>query len=106
MPFVKGQSGNPGGRPAGKPFADALRMEIAASGDNHKALRQIAKVLLAQAKAGDMEAIRELANRLDGKPTQQIEASITETKFALVPETADRASWEQHCAEQRNEKHH
>jgi Family of unknown function (DUF5681) len=42
MPFEKGKSGNPGGRPKGKPFRDALMMEIKAAGDDHKALRKIA----------------------------------------------------------------
>jgi Family of unknown function (DUF5681) len=31
MPFQKGKSGNPGGRPKEKPFRDALRMEMLAA---------------------------------------------------------------------------
>ena len=76
MAFKKGQSGNPGGRSKEKPFADALRMEIAAAGENHKALRKVAKALLEQAEGGDIRAIRELADRLDGKPLQAVEASM------------------------------
>ena len=49
MPFEKGKSGNPGGRPKGKPFRDALMMEIAAAGEDHKALRKIAAALIAKA---------------------------------------------------------
>jgi len=45
MPFEKGKSGNPGGRPKGKPFRDALMMEIAAAGEDHKALRKIAALI-------------------------------------------------------------
>ena len=63
MAFKKGQSGNPGGRSKEKPFADALRMEIAAAGEDHKALRRVAKVLIGQAEGGDIRAIRELADK-------------------------------------------
>ena len=76
MAFKKGQSGNPGGRSKEKPFADALRMEIAAAGEDHKALRRVAKVLIGQAEGGDIRAIRELADRLDGRPMQAVEASV------------------------------
>jgi ribosomal protein L9 len=38
-----------------------------------KRLRAIARVHIAKAEAGDMQAIRELADRLDGKPTQMLE---------------------------------
>ena len=76
MPFKKGQSGNPGGRSSEKPFADALRMEIADAGEDHKALRGVARKLIEQAEGGDIRAIRELADRLDGKPMQAVEASV------------------------------
>src|SRR5262249_21097734 len=67
MTFIKGQSGNPGGKLRQKPFTDALRMEICEAGDDHKKLRRIARKLLAMAEASDMAAIRELADRLEGK---------------------------------------
>jgi hypothetical protein len=60
------------GRKAEKPFRDALRMEIAEAGDNPKALRNIAKKLIEQAEAGDMQAIREFADRIDGKVAQAV----------------------------------
>jgi Family of unknown function (DUF5681) len=72
MPFEKGKSGNPGGRPKGKPFRDALMMEIKAAGDNHKALRKIAAALLAKAANGDVPAINSLADRTDGKVAQAL----------------------------------
>jgi hypothetical protein len=77
MAFEKGQSGNPGGRPKEKPFRDALRAELAALGaDDPKALRGLARNLLKIA-AGDegLQAIKEVADRLDGKPVQAIENS-------------------------------
>ncbi len=84
MAFKKGQSGNPGGRSKEKPFADALRMEIAAAGEDHKALRRVAKVLIENAESGDIRAIRELADRLDGKPMQAVEASVDASVDSLT----------------------
>ena|ERR1700733_7391607 len=74
MAFQAGQSGNPGGRPKEKPFRDALRLELAALGDDDpKALRGLARKLLASAAGDDgLQAIREVADRLDGKPAQAI----------------------------------
>ena len=74
--FVKGKSGNPLGRAveAGKPFGEALRMEIAAAGADHKALRAIAKNLITLAQKPDatgLSAAMAVADRLDGKPTQE-----------------------------------
>lgn len=76
MPFEKGKSGNPGGRPKVKPFADALRMELAEAGADHKKLREIARNLIALASKDDekaLPAIKEIADRMDGKPAQAIE---------------------------------
>lgn len=64
------------GRKQEKPFRDALRMEIADAGENSKALRNIAKKLIQQAEAGDMQAIKEFADRLDGKAVQQVDADV------------------------------
>lgn len=55
-----------------KPFVEALRMEIAAGGQDHKTLRRIAAQLLAKAEEGDMQAIKELADRMDGKVPQAL----------------------------------
>lgn len=76
MPFEKGQSGNPGGRPKEKPFRTALNMELAEAGENHKALRAIARNLIQLAQKDDasaLPAIREIADRSDGKVPQAIE---------------------------------
>src|SRR5262249_33348416 len=60
----------PRGQQRDKPYREALRMELAAAGEDLKKLREIAKVHIARCEAGDMQAIKELADRLDGKPTQ------------------------------------
>jgi hypothetical protein len=61
------------GRPIGsvnreKPFNDALR--IALRGDPLR-LRRIADKLATLAEGGDLAAIREVADRLDGKPAAE-----------------------------------
>jgi hypothetical protein len=65
------------GRPIGslnrqKPFADALRMEICA-GNDPRHLRTIARKLIEMAEGGDLQAIKEVGDRLDGKCAQVIE---------------------------------
>lgn len=64
------------GRRAEKPFRDALRMELAAAGEDSRALRKIAKALIAAAEDGKMDAIREVADRIDGKVAQAIEGRL------------------------------
>jgi hypothetical protein len=68
---------NPRGQQRDKPFRDALRMELAALGDdNPRALRGLARKLLDIAAGADgLPAIREIADRLDGKPAQAVEMS-------------------------------
>jgi acetylglutamate kinase len=56
-----------------KPFREALRMELAAMGDDLKGLRRIAKAVIASASEGKMDAVKEIADRLDGKPVQATE---------------------------------
>lgn len=70
MSGVAGRSGTNKGKD--KPFKDALRMELAAAGENHKALRAVAAKLVALAQDGDMQAIKELADRVDGKVAQAV----------------------------------
>lgn len=78
MPF---QNGNKlGGRRKEKQFHDALQMELKETNDG-KALRKIARKLIAQAEAGEPWAIKEIADRLDGKPTQAIDQTITDERL-------------------------
>src|SRR6266436_2430155 len=86
----------PLGRPLGspnvrneKPFGHALRMELAAAGDSHRELRLIARNLIGLARAGEpaaLQAIREIADRLDGKPKQEAEVTLRQ---ALARELSD-----------------
>lgn len=89
MAGVAGRSGTNKGKD--KPFRDALRMQIAAAGEDQKALRDVADKLLDLARGGDMQAIKELADRIDGKVPQGIvggdddDPPIKVTKIELVP---------------------
>ena len=60
------------GRKQEKPFREAIRIQLAAAGDDQKALRAVASALIEKAMAGDMQAIKELADRTDGKVAQQL----------------------------------
>lgn len=48
-------------------------MQLAAAGEDQKALRAIADQLIAKAMEGDMQAIKELADRMDGKVPQVVQ---------------------------------
>jgi len=63
---------NPRGQQRDKIYREALRLELAdmSEGVDLKKLRQIARAHIEKAASGDMQAIKELADRLDGKPAQ------------------------------------
>lgn len=71
------------GRRQEKPFRDALRMQLAEAGEDHQALRAVAEKLIAKAQSGDMQAIKELADRVDGKAVQAI-AGDDENPIRLI----------------------
>jgi ribosomal protein L17 len=66
---------NPGGgKGQDKLWSDALRLavnEASADGDGKK-LRALANKLVEKGLEGDVSALREIGDRLDGKPTQAI----------------------------------
>jgi hypothetical protein len=74
MPFEPGLSGNPNGRPkAEKSFANMLRIAIKEAHDEGRdKLRAIADALVSKAVEGDVPAIKEIADRLDGKVPQAV----------------------------------
>jgi hypothetical protein len=68
---------NPRGQQRDKIYREALRLELAdmSEGVDLKKLRQIARAHIEKAASGDMQAIKELADRLDGRPAQVLEHS-------------------------------
>lgn len=63
-----------------RPFADALRHALHRwkdpSGEGRKAIEVIAAHYVDKAIEGDLDAAEVIANRLDGKPHQSIDATI------------------------------
>ncbi len=82
MVFRKGQSGNPGGRPKSKLFREALLAELAAAGDDTAEIRDIARKLIDMAKEGDIQAVKEVADRLEGKPAQETSVALEDKRCA------------------------
>ena len=72
--WLPGQSGNPAGRKPGPSFMDEVRKALEKGGT----LATIIKAYLKAAEKGDLRAIMDLADRLDGKPLQRQELTGAE----------------------------
>jgi len=91
MPFKKGQSGNPAGRPKkGSSFAELLRDigEEDLKGTDMTKKEAVSRKLWAEASKGESWAIRELFDRIDGKAVQQI-ISENENRVVFEHEIVD-----------------
>jgi hypothetical protein len=76
--FLPGVSGNPSGRGGAPSLVAALRAELREREEGGRpALRAIAARLVEMALGGDLRAIRELLDRLDGKPNQAVSIDAT-----------------------------
>lgn len=74
MAGVKGRSGTNKGKD--KPWADALRIVVFRDDEAGKRrLMKLAEACAAAAESGDMQAMKEIGDRLDGKPAQALEMS-------------------------------
>jgi hypothetical protein len=72
MAFEKGRSGNPGGRPKGPSLKAELIRHLGRKGeDGVRHADAIALTLIDMARDGNLEAIREILDRVDGKVPQQ-----------------------------------
>ena len=80
-----GQKGNRNAA-KGREWHEALRYALANYEDDDikrgQALKRIGKKLIEQALAGDMQAIKEIGDRIDGKAVQVIDATIEEVTSA------------------------
>lgn len=68
MPKRGAQPGNKNSA-KGSMWADALRMELA---QDKKRIRRLTQALLDKAESGDVSALKEIGDRLDGKALQSI----------------------------------
>ena len=90
MAFQKGKSGNPGGRPKDKPWADALRLVVFRDDmEGKRRLLAIAEKCAESAMNGDMQAIKEIGDRLDGRPAQE-QHNTNETTVRYVARVPDK----------------
>lgn len=84
--FKPGESGNPAGRPKSVTLSEALRLKLAedAPGKLDKTVaEQIAQALVREAVKGNVQAIKEIGDRTEGKPRQTVgvEADITDWRL-------------------------
>lgn len=80
--FKPGQSGNPNGRPKGTKnlstiLKTILEEEIEDDGEKRTFQEAIIRKLLKKAKDGDIKAIMEIFDRVEGKAKQEVQADIT-----------------------------
>ena len=87
--FRPGQSGNPGGRPAGKTIGAVLRDKLdEADADGHTPAERIANTLIGLAVGGDVRAIGLIYDRVEGKPRQSValDMGTGERGYHFIPE--------------------
>ena len=98
MPWKKGQSGNPTGIGVGKEklMRQAPMMELKSAGEDLPELRRIARRVV-DCALNDEEnrswAVKEIWDRLDGKPQQTVGAAIDDKRSALDWTTAELVAW-------------
>lgn len=61
----------------GKPWEAAIKRALAKRSrvDQHEALEKIANAFLDKCEEGDLQAIKEFGDRMDGKPSQAVAVS-------------------------------
>lgn len=76
MPFEKGNKLGRGRPPAGRSLSEALRVALTEkSPDGRSNYRAVADALVAKARSGDIAAIREVFDRVEGKAIQSSEVA-------------------------------
>ena len=98
MTFAPGQSGNPAGRPKrAKLWSEAIQRAIKRrETTDPQALEKLADRLLSKVDDGDVAAMREFGDRLEGKVPQAIvgnadedSINLTHTVITGVPRAGD-----------------
>lgn len=86
IPFKKGQSGNPNGRPKKLPEIDAILADVLGEEkDGIDAATAILKALRSKAAKGDVRAAEILLDRAYGKARQYIDANINTNVITVKP---------------------
>lgn len=96
MAFTPGKSGNPSGRQKERLCFDTLMMVIKDT-DKPRPLRALMETLYDMAIGGDIQAIKEICNRIDGMPVQQQLIDITEAVTVIRAPAIEAATdlWKQ-----------
>ncbi len=66
-----------------KPFREALRIAVMDKEKGKPRLRMLAESLVKAGMGGDIQAIREIADRLEGKPAQSIDMAVTDERSVI-----------------------
>ena len=108
MAWEKGKSGNPQGRPKERPFTDALRIALSEEDPVTKVrkLRSIADKLVDAAMAGDPWAIKEVMDRIEGKPAQTADVNVTadHTHTHVSEPVSETAHWIEGVLRERDKR--
>lgn len=75
--FKKGKSGNPGGRPSLKAWSEAISAALAEVDAKSKKtkLAMVATALVDAAIGGDVSAMREIGDRIEGRAIQAVQVA-------------------------------
>ena len=86
MPFEKGHKLATGGKPKTKIFTDQLKLVLNEDDgpSKKKKLRRVAEKLVAAALEGEGWAIKEIADRVEGKPAQVVQGDEDAPLFPQV----------------------
>jgi len=77
--FKKGETGNPSGRPKLTRLTEALREQLAEAMPNapeRTIAETLARTLIREGIGGNVQAIREIADRTEGKPMQKVDLDL------------------------------
>jgi hypothetical protein len=85
--FPSGSSGNPNGRPKLTRLTEALREQLAEAmpgADESTIAESLARALIREGLSGDVQAIREIADRTEGKPKQAIDLDLQVSDWKVL----------------------
>ena len=88
-PWPKGKSGNPGGRPRKRPITEMYESILANSENCEEIKTAVLKMLTSGGMAGVL-ALKEIADRLEGKVTKTVETEHTVTLAERFQRASER----------------
>lgn len=94
--FKPGQTGNPGGRPVGSLSMTTILREILSSKATKKSKKtraeEVIDAMIAKAKKGNVEAAKEIFNRIDGKVIERVMFERVNPLESLTDEELEAAA--------------